>query len=124
MLKHSETNEDQPSQELKRMAFRIVQESLANACRHSKNNQLFAELHLVGNTLRIKIRDWGIGFEPDSLPPGRFAAKRIHHRVKLLYGLATVHSVPNKGTSVIVELPLAPGRGELKRKLGSKSCKV
>lgn len=109
MLFRHRTNESELSPKLKRAAFRIVRESLANACRHSKSNRLFAELRLVDNVLRIKIRDWGIAFDPHDAPPEHFGSEGIGHRLKLLHGVATIYTEPGKGTSVIAELPLARG---------------
>ena len=104
-----EINEDRLSPKLKRAAFRIIQESFANACRHSQNKRLFVELRLVGDMLQIKVRDWGPGFDPDDVPPGYFGLNGFHLRLKLLSGIATIESEPGKGTSVIAELPLASG---------------
>jgi two-component system sensor histidine kinase DegS len=107
MVFRHEINEGRVSRQLRRAAFRIVQESLANACRHSKSKRLFAELCLVGDVLQIKVRDWGPGFDPGDVPPGRFGLQGIRQRVKLLNGVATIQSEPGKGMSVMVELPLA-----------------
>jgi len=96
---------DQILSRLQRAAFRIVQELLANACRHSKSKRLFVELTLDGDVLRIRVRDWGVGFDPKSTPPGHFGLNGIRRRVKLLGGTATIDSEPGKGTCVTVELP-------------------
>ncbi len=108
MSRH-EINDAQLTPELRRAALCIVQHSLATACRHSKSKRLFAELRLVDDMLRIKIRDWGSGFDPDDVPPGRLSLEGTRRRVKLLDGVATIQSEPDKGTSVIVELPLTSG---------------
>lgn len=99
---------DQIPPRLHRAAFRIVQESLVNACRHSKSNRLFVELALDGDVLRIQVRDWGVGFDPEKTNPGHFGLNGMRQRVKLLKGTATIHSEPGKGTCVTVELPLVP----------------
>jgi signal transduction histidine kinase len=99
---------DQIPPHLQRAAFRIVQESLANACRHSKSKRLFLEVTLDGDVLRIQVRDWGVGFDPNRTQPGHFGLNGLRQRVKLLRGTATIHSEPGKGTCVTVELPLAP----------------
>ncbi len=90
----------------KRAAIRITQESLANACRHSKNKRLFLELALDGNVLRIHTRDWGAGFKPDRTASGRCGLDRTCRRFKLLGGTATIDNEPGKGTNVTVEIPL------------------
>ncbi len=87
-------------------AFRIVEESLVNACRHSKDNRLFAELALEADVLRIHVRDWGPGIDSENTAHGYFGVEGICQRIKLLRGTATIRGVPGEGTSVTVELPL------------------
>ena len=105
---------DQIPPEWKQATVRITQESLANACRHSKCKRLFLELTLDGDTLRIHARDWGVGFEPDRTAPGRFGLGRASRRLKLLEGTATIESEPGKGTYVAIEIPLLQ-RGDAHR---------
>ncbi len=88
-------------------AFRIVQESLVNACRHSKNNRLFAELTLEADVFRIHIRDWGPGVDSENTVLGQFGVEGICRRIKLLRGTATIRGVPGEGMCVTVELPLS-----------------
>ena len=83
--------------EWKQAAIRITQESLANACRHSKSKRLFLELTLDGDVLRIHARDWGAGFKPDKTAPGRFGLGGTCRPLKLLGGTATIDSEPGKG---------------------------
>ena len=103
---HHAIDADQISPEWKRAAVRITQESLANACRHSKSKRLFLELTLDGNVLRIHARDWGVGFKPDKAAPRRFGLGGSRQPLKLLGGTATIDSEPGKGTYVTVEIPL------------------
>ena len=102
---------DRIPRQLRRAAFHILRESLANACRHSENKRLFAELTLDGNVLRVQIRDWGVGFDPDSTPTGHLGLGGIRHRIKLIEGIATIISNPGQGTSVTAELPLVRPNG-------------
>ena len=101
---------DQMSLELQHAAFRIVQESLANACRHSKSKRLLVELTLEGDLLRILVQDWGVGFNPDSPVPGHFGLDGIRRRAELLGGTATIASELGKGTRVNVQIPLESWR--------------
>ena len=93
----------------KRAAIRITQESLANACRHSKNKRLFLELVLDGNVLRIHARDWGAGFKPDKTALGHFGRGGTCRPLNLLGGTATIDSEPGNGTYVLVEIPVLTG---------------
>ena len=106
---HHELDADQIPHDLRLAAFRIVQESLANACRHSKSKRLYVELALDRDVLRIQIRDWGVGINPESTSPGHFGLEGIRCRAKLLKGTATIDSEAGKGTCVTVELPLVSG---------------
>ena len=111
---HDAIDADQIPPEWKQAAVHITQESLANACRHSKSKRLFLELTLDGDVLRIHIRDWGVGFKPDRTALARFGPGRASRRLKLLGGTATIDSEPGKGTYVTVELPFLQ-RGDAHR---------
>jgi len=86
--------------------FRIVQESLNNACRHSQSEKIRVELAEVDDQLRIEVQDWGIGFDPATVAENRFGLQGIRERARLLFGRATVESAPGQGTRIRVELPL------------------
>jgi signal transduction histidine kinase len=88
------------------VVFRIVQESLANACRHSRSKRILVGLNQDEESLAIQVQDWGIGFDPDTIPQGHFGIEGIRQRVRLLHGDVTIHSNPGRGTLITVELPL------------------
>ena len=48
---------------LERAAFRIVQECVANACRHGKSKQVLIGLSMDDDSLYIEAQDRGIGFD-------------------------------------------------------------
>lgn len=91
---------------LENAVFRIVQESLANACRHSGSSRLSVELVQREARLCIAVRDWGCGFDPGQTPEGRFGMRGIRERVRLLGGDVSITSAPGQGTIVSVELPI------------------
>ncbi|MEN6367775.1 MAG: sensor histidine kinase [Thermoguttaceae bacterium] len=97
---------DKIPQRLELAAFRIVQESLANACRHSKSNGVLVGLTQEDDTLRIQVQDWGIGCDPNNISDGHYGIKGIRQRVKMLGGIAKIRSNPGEGTLITVELPL------------------
>ncbi len=63
------------------------------------------ELVQHGDDLRIKIQDWGVGFDPNEVEDNRFGLEGIRERARLLGG-CTVESTPGQGTCIVVELPL------------------
>lgn len=86
--------------------FRIVQESLTNACRHSQSQKICIELAQQDDHVRVSVRDWGVGFNPEKVEEGRFGLRGIRERARLLGGRATIETAPDQGTRVTVELPL------------------
>jgi PAS domain S-box-containing protein len=94
---------------LENTVFRIVQECLNNACHHSKSEKVKVELTQHDDRLRVEIRDWGIGFEPERVGEGHFGLEGIRERAKVCGGHAVVKSSLGKGTEVVVQLPLPTG---------------
>ena len=86
--------------------YRIVQEGLTNACRHSKSPRIRVELVERDGLLQIKVQDWGEGFDPTRVEADRFGLEGIRQRARLLGGSARVESAPGQGTCLTVELPL------------------
>jgi PAS domain S-box-containing protein len=91
---------------LENAMYRIVQEALNNACRHSKSKRVHVELVQHGDEVRIEVRDRGIGFQPEDIGESHFGVAGIRERVRLLGGGATIASAPGKGTRVVVKLPI------------------
>jgi PAS domain S-box-containing protein len=89
--------------------FRIVQECLTNACRHSQSPNIRVELRQLENRVRLIVQDWGVGFNPQEVKGERFGLRGIRERVRLLGGTADIDSAPGKGTIITVELPLVEG---------------
>ena len=93
---------------LESAVFRIVQESLTNACRHSRSEKVRVELGLSGDRVLIDVRDWGAGFDTEKVQKGHFGLRGLRERARLLGGSAEIESSPEHGTHVHVELPLLP----------------
>ncbi len=92
---------------LETAVFRIVQEALANATRHSQSKKVRIGLEQSNGYLRINVQDWGIGFDPTEVKEDRFGLQGIRERARLLGGRSTIDSTLGKGTRVLVELPLS-----------------
>jgi PAS domain S-box-containing protein len=91
--------------------FRIVQESLSNARRHSRSAKIRIELREQHDCIHIGVRDWGIGFDPVKVEEGRFGLQGIRERARLLGGQVRIETAPNQGTHIHVELPLIEAAG-------------
>jgi PAS domain S-box-containing protein len=84
--------------------YRIVQESLTNACRYSQSETVRVNLVQREKRLRIEIRDWGVGFDVNEARENHFGLEGIRQRVRLLGGKCGIRSAPGKGTRILVEL--------------------
>ena len=93
---------------LENAVFRIVQESLTSALKHSRSPKIRVHLADDGQRVYLTVRDWGVGFDPDQVAEGHFGLRGIRERARLLDGRATIESTPGGGTTIRVELPLVP----------------
>lgn len=100
---------------LETAVFRIVQEALFNALRHSKSARIRVELKQHGDRLHIDVQDWGVGFDPQSVSKKCFGLRGLCTRARLYGGQAAIQSGPGQGTRVHAELHVAePPPGEVR----------
>lgn len=92
---------------LETAVFRIVQESLTNARRHSHSDRVRLDLTENRRWLKVEVRDWGVGFEPQNVESGHFGLEGIRERARLLGGRSSIESSPGNGTHIVVEIPLS-----------------
>jgi signal transduction histidine kinase len=86
--------------------YRILQESLNNAVRHSGSNRIRVAIAENPGTLRLEVRDWGKGFDRNAINGEHRGLHGIQQRAQLLGGTAAIDSKPGQGTLIEVELPL------------------
>ena len=91
---------------LETAVFRIVQEGLTNARRHSQADEIRVEFTEQEDRLRIVVQDAGVGFNPDDVPLDHFGLEGIRQRAAAMGGRAWIESTPGTGTSITVDLPL------------------
>jgi signal transduction histidine kinase len=86
--------------------FRIIQEGLTNALRHSGSDRVRIALVQHGDRLRVEVEDWGAGFDPADVDDSRFGLAGILERASLFAGDASIDSTPGNGTRITVEFPV------------------
>ncbi len=91
---------------LENALYRIAQEALTNACKHSRSKKVTVTMTQEGQDVRLEVRDWGIGFDSDSVKKDRFGLEGIRQRVRLLGGRLTIDSKPNSGTLIQAVVPI------------------
>lgn len=88
--------------------YRIYQELLANAIKHSKANHVTLQLILKDNELNLIVEDDGIGFDPDKLSrDSGIGLKNIEARILELKGDWEIESMPGQGCMVKAWLKVA-----------------
>ena len=90
--------------------FRVLQEALQNAIKHSGSRNL--EVSLTGRTSEIELTvfDSGIGFDPEEAMKGRgLGLTSIRERLKLVNGILSIDSQPQRGTTIHAHVPLSSG---------------
>jgi PAS domain S-box-containing protein len=85
--------------------YRIVQECLTNVQRHSQSERARVELGEAGEHLRVVIRDWGVGFDPNAVGEGHYGLIGVRQRARLIGGTVKIESRPGEGACVSLNLP-------------------
>jgi PAS domain S-box-containing protein len=88
------------------MVYRIVQEALHNAIRHSNASILNLSFNIKNNFIELTIEDNGIGLDFAKVKKGA-GLKNIENRVYLLQGTLTIQSQPQRGCTFIIKFPVA-----------------
>jgi signal transduction histidine kinase len=89
-------------------AFRIAQESLANAVRHSRATEVEIRLQEEAGQLVLLIHDNGIGIDPRKLrDPISIGLAGMRERALLLGGSLDIRSMPASGATVEARFPLS-----------------
>ena len=96
--------------------FRIVQEALANAARHSSAKRVNVDLTYHGNTIRCMVEDDGVGFDLKNIQHG-FGLHSMADRASALNGELRIESEAGEGTRVTVRLPLDESHAEIEGEL-------
>jgi PAS domain S-box-containing protein len=90
--------------------YRVAQEGVRNALKHSGAAQVDIELRASGPDVRLSVRDTGRGFAVGSVPLPGLGLSGMRERMRNVGGNLTVQSVPGRGTTILVTLPLELAR--------------
>lgn len=92
--------------------YRIVQELLANAARHSGATEVFLQCSKVHERFYITIEDNGKGLpEPDNSRHGNgMGLENIRSRLAYMHGKIELQSSPGKGTIINIEINVTEER--------------
>lgn len=86
--------------------FRVVQEAVNNAVKHSKASQINIILDEKENQLSMKIQDNGKGFDYEEKRKKSYGLTNLQNRIKELNGDFEVISNQN-GTAILISIPIS-----------------
>jgi signal transduction histidine kinase/ABC-type uncharacterized transport system substrate-binding protein len=87
--------------------FRIAQEALQNARKHSKAQAAEVRVEGLEGTIHLSVTDKGVGFDPEQLARGgSIGIRSMEERARLVDGRIEVWSEPGHGTTVQVWIPV------------------
>jgi signal transduction histidine kinase len=103
-------NADEAPEYSKIVIYRVLQEALNNALRHSKADTIQVSLETVKDRIRLCVKDNGCGFDPDDVirssdPLSGYGLKGMSDRAEVVGGSLSLDSSPGRGTTVCLELP-------------------
>ena len=89
--------------------FRVLQEALSNAVRHSGASRYHVSLCATDDQLQLEVVDEGRGFETAvALATSGLGLVSMQERLKLVNGSVAIESKPGAGTKIRAAVPLRP----------------
>ena len=95
--------------------FRILQESLRNAAKHSNVGHFEVRLWGTPSEIHLTVGDSGVGFDREAAKasPG-LGLISMEERVRMLNGTFSIESRPQHGTTIHARVPFSPGKDSLR----------
>ena len=87
--------------------YRIAQEGVNNACKHSKATSVTVSLHMEGNRGEMRVKDNGTGIVKRAASRG-MGLRIMRYRAEIAGGGLEVCSVPDAGTEIICRFERNP----------------
>ena len=105
-FKHSDIPGTIPK-EISLCLFRVLQEALQNAVKHSAEQVFTVEVHATKERISLTVSDSGIGFNwQDTMNRRGLGLISMRERLRLVNGELSIQSAPGRGTVVLARVPL------------------
>ena len=105
-FKHSDMPAAIPK-EISLCLFRVLQEALQNAVKHSAEQNFTVELHGAKDGISLTVSDSGIGFDwQDAMNRRGLGLISMRERLRLVNGELSIQSEPGRGTTVRARVPV------------------
>jgi len=100
-------------QDLALCLFRVAQEALQNAVKHSDARHIWVGLTGGPSSLGLTIADDGKGFDVDNVSNAGLGLISMRERVESVGGLLEIHATPASGTRLRVTVPIEVSKSAL-----------
>jgi two-component system, NarL family, sensor histidine kinase DegS len=87
-------------------AFRIVQEAVANAAKHTRKGKVRVRIRIDPDAIALDIEDEGPGFTPEQAPALGLGLVSMRERAESVGGHLEVRSAERGGTHVCASIPI------------------
>jgi signal transduction histidine kinase len=91
--------------DLESTIYRLTQEGTTNALKHAEASSLAVSIVEEEASIRIRIADDGVGFDPEAVERG-FGLVGMEERVRLARGTLRIDTAPGRGTELVATLPV------------------
>jgi PAS domain S-box-containing protein len=86
--------------------YRVAQEALKNAAKHSGSTKIAVELESQHGFLQLRVRDNGQGFDVNNYEPGLGLAS-MRERMRMVGGTLEIHSARGEGTEIVTRVEVS-----------------
>src|SRR5690606_19736869 len=86
--------------------FRLIQESVQNALKHSEADTIQVKLEVTSKHVIAIVKDNGVGFDIHQKKENTFGLIGMRERVQMLDGKLSIQSRIGQGTTVMIKIPI------------------
>ena len=94
--------------------FRVLQEALHNAVKHSGVRQFDVRLWGTSEEIHLTVSDCGVGIDLETARNEGLGLNRIQERLKLVKGELSMESQPKRGTTIHARVPVSSGTDSMR----------
>jgi signal transduction histidine kinase len=117
---HSEDVPEDLSHEVSLSLFRVLQEAVQNAIKHSGSKKFQVTLKGGANEIELTVSDFGVGFDPDDASTMRgLGLTSMKERLKLVNGKLVIESQSGRGTHIHARVPYLRPSSTSDERIGS-----
>lgn len=96
--------------------YRLAQEAVNNAAKHSKATQIFIRLSQNNGSVILSVEDNGMGYDIAQCNGKGMGYHIMCYRAKILNATIDIQSQPSKGTTITCSIPLTNGNATTNEK--------